>query len=451
MQCVLGVLELDGSAGLASCRKRDRNGSGKRGIFVGMRYKLARFLQRRRARPGAALAPLLGIAAGLAMVFGCGGCSRFRAHEAARYVYVTAKQTGLRDRVAAVSNRTGMAYNGEKLVVLERDRRFLEVRTPRGEVGWIEEKMTAGQDVADLFAALSQENAKDPVVATASARDDVYLHVAPGLTTARFYRLSEGDGMSLLKRATVAKAAVAGAATAGAPAVKTVAAEKASGKPGEAHATDAGIDLAPPAPVMEDWWLVRDAKGQTGWIYGHLIDVNEPDTLARYSEGQRIVGAYLLGYADDPDSGVLNNGQTVEKIPEYVTVLSPFKAGLPYDFNQVRVFTWNVKKHRYETAFREKDIAGYLPVTIGMAKDPWGHAEDSGAALPSFTYRVLSADAPMPVPDPTTGLVKPGRTIAKTYRLVGNITQRVIQPGAPPPVEAHPEPEVKKVKGKRRR
>jgi hypothetical protein len=206
---------------------------------------------------------------------------------------------------------------------------------------------------------------------------------------------------------------------------------------------DAGVDLAPP-PVMEDWWLVRDAKGQTGWIYSHMIDVNEPDTLARYSEGQRIVGAYLLGYADDPGSGVLNNGQPVEKIPEYVTVLSPYKAGLPYDFNQVRVFTWNVKKHRYETAFREKDIAGYLPVKIGTSKDPYGHAEDSGVALPSFTYRVLAADAPLPVPDPMTGLVKPAKTVTKTYRLVGNITQRVIQPGTSAPAEAHPEPEVKK-------
>jgi SH3-like domain-containing protein len=411
-----------------------------------MTFKLARFLEQRRAGPAAGLVPLLGIVAGLAMVFGLSGCSRFRAHEAARYVYVTAKQTPLRDRVAAVSNRTGFAYNGEKLIVLERDRRFLEVRTPRGEVGWIEEKMTAGQDVADQFDALSKANAKDPVVATAAARDDVYLHVAPGLETARFYRLSEGDGMSLLERATVAKATPAGAV-----AVKTVAAEKMSGKPGEAHAADTGVDIGPPPPVMEDWWLVRDAKGQTGWIYGRMIDVSEPDTLARYSEGQRIVGAYLLAYADDPDSGVLDNGQTVEKIPEYVTVLSPFKAGLPYDFNQVRVFTWNVKKHRYETAFREKDIAGYLPVKIGMAKDPYGHAEDSGVPLPSFTYRVLSGDVAMPVPDPATGLVKPAKTIAKTYRLVGNITQRVIQPGVPAPVEAHPMPEVKKDKGKRRR
>lgn len=202
---------------------------------------------------------------------------------------------------------------------------------------------------------------------------------------------------------------------------------------------------------MEDWWLVRDAQGQTGWIYSHMIDVSEPDTLARYAEGQRIVGAYLLTYADDPESGVLDNGQTVSRIPEYVTVLSPYKAGLPYDFDQVRVFIWNVKKHRYETGFRQKNIAGYLPVSIGSSADPYGHGLDAAEKLPSFSYRVLSGDVPIPVPDPVTGLVHPARTLLKTYRLTGNIVQRVLPAGIQPPAEAHPDPEVVKEKGRKRR
>ena len=122
---------------------------------------------------------------------------------------------------------------------------------------------------------------------------------------------------------------------------------------------------------MEDWWLVRTKGGETGWIYGRMIDVTAPDTLARYAEGQRIVGAYVLTQVEDPESNIVNNGQPVTSIPEYVTVLSPFKAGLPYDFNQIRVFIWNVKKHRYETAFRERNVAGYLPVTIALKKNPY--------------------------------------------------------------------------------
>ncbi len=123
---------------------------------------------------------------------------------------------------------------------------------------------------------------------------------------------------------------------------------------------------------MEDWWLVRGAQGQTGWVYSHLLDVTVPDTLARYAEGQRVVGSYLLTTVQDPESGILNNGQTVTAVPEYVAVLNSWQAGLPYDFDQVRVFIWNLKKHRYETSFRERNIMGYLPVKLFKSKDPYG-------------------------------------------------------------------------------
>ena len=162
--------------------------------------------------------------------------------------------------------------------------------------------------------------------------------------------------------------------------------------------------------------------------------------------------SYVLAYADDPDSGVIDNGNPVTQIPEYLTVLSPYKAGLPYDFDQVRVFTWNTKKHRYETAYREKNIAGYLPVEIEQIADPYGKSANSQQRLPGFTYQVLAADAAMPVPDPVNGSIKPGKTVAKTYRLEGNICRRIIQPGAQVPAEAHPEPvEEKKDKAKRKK
>jgi hypothetical protein len=221
----------------------------------------------------------------------------------------------------------------------------------------------------------------------------------------------------------------------------------ASEKGAKARAVAADV---PAPPVMEDWWLVRDSKGDTGWLYSRMMDVDAPDAITRYAEGQRIVGAYVLTTVNDPEAE-----QDNKDIPVYVTVMSPYKAGLTYDFDQVRVFTWNVKKHRYETGFRDKNIEGYLPVTVKTATDPYGKSATAMTPAPTFTYRVLSDDAGPVIPDPVTGAIVPGKTILKTYRLEGNLVRRLIQPGSPTGGEARPEPaaEKKKVvaKGKKRR
>jgi len=401
---------------------------------------------------GAALLLLLSLAI---------GCSRFKTKAPDQYVYVTAKQTFLRDRVAAVSNRTGTVENGERLKVLEHGRRFVRVVSERNETGWVDDKTVATQEVFDAFAALAREHAKDPVVASAAVRDEVYLHLAPGRSTERFYRLAEGDKLSLLERATLVKgggpnpnaksaapknprqAAIPGAASG----VKPVAAAAAS-RPVALPAPSAADS---PPPPMEDWWLVRDARGHVGWMLSRLMDVDVPDSIARYAEGQRIVGAYVLARVDDPDAppvasqvGSQVESQDDRKVPEFVTVMGPYKAGLPYDFDQVRVFIWNEKKHRYETAFREKNIEGYLPVTVAMLQDPSGKSPSAGSLLPGFTYRLLPGGAAPVVPDPVTGAIVPGPTIEKTYRLEGNILRRLQPPGTASVDEAHPEPEPEK-------
>jgi hypothetical protein len=390
------------------------------------------------------------------------GCSRFQPKSPDQYVYVTAKQSYLRDRVAAVSNRTGTVENGERLKVLEHGRRFLRVETDKAETGWIDEKTVATQETFDAFAALEKEHANDPTVASAVVRDEVYLHLAPGRATERFYRLAEGEKLSLLKRATLVKgggpnpnaksgslknprqAAIPGAAS-GIPAT-------AKGPKTPAVSTDVSPKTVTPAarpastvvsptpeeppapPPMEDWWLVRDSHGHVGWMLSRLMDVDAPDSVARYSEGQRIVGAYVLTKVYDPDVP-----QDDKYVPDYVTVLSPYKAGLPYDFDQVRVFTWNAKMHRYETAFREKNIEGYLPVEVKMMQDPNGKAANAATPLPGFIYKVLPANAAPVIPDPESGAIVPGPTIAKSYRLEGNILHRLLPAGTAAPDELHPE------------
>jgi hypothetical protein len=309
------------------------------------------------------------------------------------------------------------------------------VQTAKGEQGWIDEKAVATEQVYGLFAALGEQHKNDPSVASAGVQDEVYLHARPGLDTERFFLLQEGAKLQMLQRATLPKPLPPGT------------------KPAKAAPVAPGQTPVPaPSPVMQDWWLVRDAQGHTGWILGssRLIAVEVPAEIDRYAEGQRIVGAYVLTTVHDDDAGA---DQPAKDVPIYVTVLSPYKAGLTYDFDQVRVFTWNLKKHRYETGFRDKNIEGYLPVTIKVEKDPYGKSAAAQVPAPTFRYKVLAAEAPEVVPDPVTGAVVPARTVVKTYRLEGNLVRRILQPGTPAPMEARPAPPEKKpaaAKGKKR-
>ncbi len=374
------------------------------------------------------------------------GCGRLQGKPSDRFVYVTAKQANLRDRVAAVSNRTGQVENGEKLKVLERGRHSVKVETPKGEVGWIEEKMVATEEAVGEFDKLKDEHKGDAEVASAVVRDQVYMHVKPGRDTDRFYLLNEGDKLKLLRRATVEKATTGPSAAKAQKAIPQAPGSNAVRK--DAGPTVVAGVVVPPA--MEDWWLVRDAAGHAGWVYARMMDVDAPDALTRYSEGQRFVGAYVLTTVHDDEAP-----GDVKDIPIYITVLSPYKAGLPYDFDQVRLFTWSMSHHRYETGFRQKNIEGYLPVTVSRMKDPVEKGALGQMDLPAFTYKVLAADAPEVMPDPATGEMKSGKTITRTYRLEGNLVRRVGSTGSEPwaagaDLVAHPVVEEKKSKGRKR-
>jgi len=129
-------------------------------------------------------------------------------------------------------------------------------------------------------------------------------------------------------------------------------------------------------------------------------------------------------------------------VPEYVSVTNAYKDGLPYDFDQVRVFTWNVKKHRYETAYRQRNIEGYLPVTISQNK------------IPMFSITVATSDAVKV--DPLTGAARPVDTATLDYQLESGMVKRVTPSGPrgsapiaarPKQAEAHPHSHHGKGKG----
>jgi len=293
--------------------------------------------------------------------------------------YVSAPQVVLRDRVAAVFTKTGTVKNGDRVQVMEREKRFVRVRTQDAVEGWIEQHYLVTQQVFDGFQKLLQQEQNDPVQAIGTTRNDTNIHLEPGREAEHLYQLDQGAKVSILKRATT---------------------EKVLPGPAQAPKSD-GKSSNSAAPIMEDWWLIRDPQQHVGWVLARLVDIDAPLEIAQYAEGQRIVAFFVLNEVVDGD----------KKVPQYLVLLTEPRDGLAFDFNQVRVYTWNVRRHRYETAYHERNLEGVLPATVAQENF------DNEGTLPVFVLRVKDNN---------------GNTKERKYKLNTPIVKRVLAPGEEP-------------------
>jgi len=274
--------------------------------------------------------------------------------------YVNSPQVVLRDRLAPIFEKKGTVFLGEKVYVLEHKPRFSRVRSMRGEEGWIADRYLIPSETYDEFEKLAADNVKTPVQAHGAARALLNLHLTPGRETEHLYQLKEGEKFEILARGTAEK-------------------PKSMQQPARAKKTSAGKDEAPPPPLAR------------------MVDVDIPLEIAQYAEGQRIVSSFVLSEVQDGE----------KKVPQYLVMMTDNKDGLPWDFDQIRIFTWNTRRHRYETAYRERNLVGVFPVSTGTA--------DYGkeGVEPTFTIRVKNDQ---------------GQVSERKYRMIGPIVRRVMTP-----------------------
>src|SRR5215831_13738862 len=131
------------------------------------------------------------LATTLALAVTLGACGRGR-HHVLEVAYVSAPQATLRDQVAAIYNRVGTVKNGERVEIVDREKRFARVRTATGLEGWMEQRYLVDQKTFDGLQNLTAENQTAPVQAPGLLRNDTNLHITPGRDSEYLYQLASG-------------------------------------------------------------------------------------------------------------------------------------------------------------------------------------------------------------------------------------------------------------------
>lgn len=246
--------------------------------------------------------------------------------------YVRSRGASVWNRVAQVREPVATLGYGDVVEVLERRGENVRVRTAQRDEGWVNERHLMAPELWEKTTALVASARARPLQARGQTKVLSNLRAEPGREAPRIAQLSSGVPVEVLARK-VAE-------------FKPPSAEQ--GRPEE-------------SARREDWLLVRandpDAGEVAGWVLGRFIERALPDPLRDLGAGIRWMAWFELGRVMD-ESG--ERGQFLG-----VGTIGP--EGGPCDFTLQRVYTWNLKRHRYETAYVESFLCGRLPVSVAAA------------------------------------------------------------------------------------
>ncbi|HEY1339292.1 MAG TPA: hypothetical protein VGF59_17385 [Bryobacteraceae bacterium] len=326
----------------------------------------------------------------------------------------------IRSDIPTQSPTVATAKHGDRLEILARRRRFLRVRTPSGAEGWTDERqLLAAEDMAAL-RQLKERAATMTAQGQATTFGDLNVHTQPVRSSPSFIQIKENEKVDVLThawtpRADVPRKPLLPPTPKAAKKLKTGPKREPKYPPPpmpkppspppdwlELSKTDLPEEADEPedanaAPVpQDDWSLVRTHSGQSGWVLTRRLIMAIPDEVAQYAEGKRIVSYFPLGEIPDGDQ------------KKHIWLWTTVTDGMhPWDFESFRVFIWSLKRHRYETAYIERNLRGYAPVLleqVDFALGPKGRAET--AKYPGFSICVEKSD---------------GKRYRREYALLGNI------------------------------
>lgn len=297
----------------------------------------------------------------------------------------------IRDDLALKSKVVATVKHGERLEVLQSRRRFIQVRTPQGAVGWTDSRQLMTPEEMQRLRALADAGRGLPSQGSATVFEALNVHTEPTRTSPSFAQIPETGKVDIIAHKVMPRTA---ATTKTGPIVPKKAVEPVTRKkrkevesrkippppmppppkppanwlelsrqqadeddPNQKKEPEEAETPQKPVP-MEDWSLIRLQDGRVGWVLLRMLNLSIPDEVAQYAEGHRITSYFALSDMQDGD-------QT--KHAWLWTTNS--QRGEPFEFDGFRVFTWNTRRHRYETVYRERGLTGYYPVEVSRKSD----------------------------------------------------------------------------------
>ena len=276
-----------------------------------------------------------------------GTASCLREPGSAVVAYVRNPETTLWNQLGPSSSPAKSLPSGERVEILRRRPRWVQVRTADGQTGWAHAEALASLEVFQQFQRLAGEIASLPSQGAAIARRPANLHLEPSRHSETFDRLAEGEEVDVVAHRVSER-------TPNSSAQKKFSPAKADSRTGESARVEIG--------ESDDWLLVRGVGQQAGWVLESSLDMNVPMEIAQYNEGLRIRAWFVL-YTEQDKSG---------EHPWYLWATIRPRRGLPFDYDEIRVFVWNPRNSRYETSYRERNLIGFYPIQVGTRQTPSG-------------------------------------------------------------------------------
>jgi hypothetical protein len=283
---------------------------------------------------------------------------------------------GLRRDIPLQSPVVATVRHGDRLEIVQRRRRFLKVRAPGGAEGWIEDHLLLSSEEIAALKEVERRALTLPSQGAASTYDQLNVHTEPNRLSPSFLQVKEGERVDVVAHVSAPRTPP-GRKPLIPPKPKTLppARKRAESTyplppmppPPPPPANWKELSKAPPevqqaiadnhaanAPPPDDWSLVRNAKGESGWVLTRRLYMAIPDDVAQYAEGHRITSYFALSDVRD--------GEVVKHNWLWTTITSSGSGDHAYDFDSFRVFTWSLRRHRYETAYIQRNVEGYFPV-----------------------------------------------------------------------------------------